>query len=86
MEISDAQAAKENDVDKKPRGPSKLKPEVEKLIQLICNINMMKQQMMEIGKEFPVWKFSSNITEPFAKSFIVYFWCASIHIEAPVSH
>lgn len=54
MEISDAQAAKENDVDKKPRGPSKLKPEVEKLIQLICNINMMKQQMMEIGKEFPV--------------------------------
>ncbi|BBN16135.1 poly [ADP-ribose] polymerase 2/3/4 [Marchantia polymorpha subsp. ruderalis] len=56
-------AAKENDVDKKPRGPSKLKPEVEKLIQLICNINMMKQQMMEIGydaKKMPLGKLSKS--------------------------
>ncbi|KAL2611322.1 hypothetical protein R1flu_023014 [Riccia fluitans] len=50
-------------IPKKPRGPSKLKPEVEKLIKLICNINMMKQQMTEIGydaKKMPLGKLSKS--------------------------
>ncbi|KAL3682511.1 hypothetical protein R1sor_000533 [Riccia sorocarpa] len=52
-----------NDEPKKPREPSKLKPEVEKLIKLICNINMMKQQMAEIGYDatkMPLGKLSKS--------------------------
>ncbi|KAL3682512.1 hypothetical protein R1sor_000534 [Riccia sorocarpa] len=66
MDYEDGDAEEEkpvNDKPKKPRGPTKLKPEVEKLIKLICNINMMKQQMTEIGydaKKMPLGKLSKS--------------------------
>uniref|UniRef100_A0A7I4FF06 Poly [ADP-ribose] polymerase n=2 Tax=Physcomitrium patens TaxID=3218 RepID=A0A7I4FF06_PHYPA len=62
-------ASKKSETDKSetkkpdPNKPSKLNPRLKEFIELICNVNMMKQMMMEIGydaRKMPLGKLSKS--------------------------
>lgn len=70
LEMDYSERENESDVQKKPESAlrnqpreTQLEPRIAKFISLICNISMMKQQMMEIGynaEKLPLGKLSKS--------------------------